>query len=418
MSKFQQEFDIAVVGAGLVGSSAALALANTAPGLSIVLLDAASASISLDEHKVAATVDDFDPRVVALTRDSQTLLQSVGAWQQVEARRLCPYTDMQVWDADGTARIAFDSSEIQEHNLGHIVENKLLVSALSDCLDRTENVLVLKLCRVDDIDYIDGMQELKLQQNAEEPVSSVRAKLVLACDGAQSPLRQIMQIATREWDYGHDAIVTTVETDKPHLGMARQRFISTGPLAYLPLARDGVAAPAEEHFCSIVWSCVPERAEQLMALDDEVFSKELGAALEFELGELKAVAKRFRIPLRQRHAREYIKPGFALAGDAAHTIHPLAGQGVNLGLKDVAAFVEQIQYAMERGVDISHYSVLRRYQRQRKADNLTMMATMEGFKRLFGSENISLRWLRNEGMRSLDKLSVLKNKIVRQAMGL
>ena len=154
-----------------------------------------------------------------------------------------------------------------------------------------------------------------------------------------------------------------------------------------------------------------------MALDDREFAKALGEALECELGELKAVAKRFRIPLRQRHARRYIKPGFALAGDAAHTIHPLAGQGVNLGLKDVAAFVEEIQYAVERDVPISHYSVLRRYQRQRMADNLSMMAAMEGFKRLFASNDISVRWLRNEGMRSLDKVSVLKNKIVRQAMG-
>ncbi|MBB6519948.1 UbiH/UbiF/VisC/COQ6 family ubiquinone biosynthesis hydroxylase [Pseudoteredinibacter isoporae] len=414
----QQEFDIAVVGAGLVGSTAALALANAVPNLNIVLLDAAKACMALADHSTATSVDDFDPRVVALTRDSQTLLQEVGAWPLLEAKRLCPYTDMQVWDAEGTARIAFDSSDIQEHNLGHIVENKLLVSALSERLTGAENITLLNECRVSEIQWLDGQQELNLQHDSDKPVTHVRATLVLACDGALSPLRQMMQIATREWDYGHDAIVTTVETDKAHQGIARQRFISTGPLAYLPLSRGGEGDSADEHFCSIVWSCIPERAEELMALDDREFSKELAAALEFELGDVKAVAKRFRIPLRQRHAREYIKPGFALAGDAAHTIHPLAGQGVNLGLKDVAAFVEQVQYAVTRDVPVSHYSILRRYQRQRMADNLTMMATMEGFKRLFGSKNISLRWLRNEGMRSLDKVGVLKNKIVRQAMGL
>ncbi|MCV6614224.1 MAG: FAD-dependent monooxygenase, partial [Cellvibrionaceae bacterium] len=156
----------------------------------------------------------------------------------------------------------------------------------------------------------------------------------------------------------------------------------------------------------------------LMALSEKEFSVELGRALEYELGEIQAVAKRFCIPLRQRHASEYIKPGFALAGDAAHTIHPLAGQGVNLGLQDVMAFVEQVEYAQRRGLGLEDISVLRRYQRARQRDNLTMMAAMESFKRLFGSGNIGLRWLRNEGMRQLQNLPWLKHKIIRQAMGL
>ena len=190
-----------------------------------------------------ASVADFDPRVVALTRDSQSLLEYVGAWSSVEAKRLCPYTDMQVWDAEGTARITFDSRDIQERNLGHIVENKLLVSALSDCFSGVGNVTVLHECRVSDIQCVNGLQELSLQHQSDKALSKLRAtKLVLACDGAQSPLREMMQIETREWDYGHDAIVTTVETSKPHMGVARQRFIRTGPLAYLPLSREAVSA--------------------------------------------------------------------------------------------------------------------------------------------------------------------------------
>lgn len=412
-------YDIAIVGAGLVGSSAALALAQVTPSLNIILLDAGSEPISVKNHIDATDVSDFDPRVVALTRDSQKLLQSIGAWDLVADKRLCPYTDMQVWDADGTARITFDCSEIHEANLGHIVENKLLVSALSEQLLKCENVTARYNCTVDSLDYIDNVNAINVQRTAQDDEGfQLRTKLVLACDGANSPLRKMMSIATREWDYGHDAIVTTVQTHKAHLAMARQRFISTGPLAYLPLSRSGDGDPAGETFCSIVWSCIPGRAEELMALDDKGFARELAVALECELGEVTAVAKRFRIPLRQRHAREYIKPGFALAGDAAHTIHPLAGQGVNLGLKDVAAFAEQIQYAVDRHVAIEHPSVLRRYQRQRMADNLTMMATMESFKRLFASGDIAVRWLRNVGMRNLDRVTALKNKVVRQAMGL
>lgn len=420
-------YDIAIVGAGLVGSTAAAALAEAVPSLKLIMLDAGPAPVALAVHKAAAGVDDFDPRVVALTRDSQALLHSIGAWQRVAEKRLCPYSDMEVWDADGTARINFDSSEIQEPNLGHIVENKLLVSALAEQLATYSNVEAWNGCTVSDVIEHEGQQTLVVNKRPLDDKASnkdqaqpieVKAQLILACDGAQSPLRQIKNIATREWDYGHDAIVTTVETSKPHQGCARQRFISTGPLAYLPLARDKAANSNNEHYCSIVWSCLPQRAEELMALDGDNFAKALGEALELELGEVKAVAKRFRIPLRQRHAKKYIQAGFALAGDAAHTIHPLAGQGVNLGLKDVAAFVEQIRYASKRGVPVNDYSILRRYQRQRMGDNLSMMATMEGFKRLFGSNDISVRWLRNEGMRSLNNVSMLKNIIVRQAMGL
>lgn len=432
-------YDIAIVGAGLVGNSAALAVAQVAPHLNIVLLDAGAEPVPIQDHTEASSVADFDPRVVALTRDSQKLLQAVGAWDIVAATRLCPYTDMQVWDAYGTGRITFDCSEIQEANLGHIVENKLLVSALTEQVLKCKNITTRYGCTVSSLERLNSenvmtVQGMAAQDNAEqdnatqdtavEDIAAVdqdhqlHAKLVLACDGANSPLRKMVNLNTREWDYGHDAIVTTVQTSKAHLAMARQRFISSGPLAYLPLARTHDCNSAEENFCSIVWSCVPERAEELMALDDKAFAKELAAALEFELGEVEAVAKRFRIPLRQRHAREYIKPGIALAGDAAHTIHPLAGQGVNLGLKDVAAFSEQIQYALDRDIAIDHYSILRRYQRQRMSDNLSMMATMESFKRLFASGDIAVRWLRNVGMRNLDRVTVLKNKVVRQAMGL
>lgn len=406
-----KQFDIAVVGAGLVGGSAALALARLAGELNIALIDAGTEPQALAAYQCAnPEVADFDPRVVALTRSSEEFFQSLGVWRAVAETRIGPYTNMAVWDGEGTARIEFDCCEVGQRNLGHIVENRLLVSALWQAISTRKNISSHLNCKVAELRSETDGQYLLLQDGRQ-----LKAKLVLACDGAHSPLREQQGLATREWDYGHQAIVTTVKTERPHGRVARQRFMATGPLAFLPLA-GGVESG--EHYCSIVWSCVPELAEQLMALSEKEFSVELGRALEYELGEIQAVAKRFCIPLRQRHASEYIKPGFALAGDAAHTIHPLAGQGVNLGLQDVMAFVEQVEYAQRRGLGLEDISVLRRYQRARQRDNLTMMAAMESFKRLFGSGNIGLRWLRNEGMRQLQNLPWLKHKIIRQAMGL
>jgi len=414
MTDTQLHFDVAVVGAGLVGSSAACALGAIDPSLNIVLIDPTTVPPLLETLKVDSPgVGDFDPRVVALTRHSQVLLEDLGAWQLLANARRCAYTDMQVWDADGTAKISFDCSEIQQDNLGHIVENRLIVSALGQCLQAAPNVTTLFGEKVSDCIKTEQHSELVLDGG-----SIITASLVLACDGANSPLRQLHDISSREWDYGHSAIVSTIKTQQPHDGVARQRFMKTGPLAFLPLASSRKTDGSEEHFCSIVWSCEHDLAKQMMSLEDADFCSELAAALEYEVGDVVEVAKRFCIPLRQRHASTYIKPGLALAGDAAHTIHPLAGQGVNLGLQDVAAFVTEVEYAHRRGVALQDYSILRRYQRARKTSNLSMMATMEGFKRLFGAENIAARWLRNEGMRQVDKLPLLKNKIIREAMGL
>jgi len=404
-----KHFDIAIVGAGLVGSSAACALAALNPKLNIALVDGGTPPKAIEAYPLMAPdVHNFDPRVVALTQQSQRLLAEVNAWPLIEKNRAGAYTDMQVWDADGTGHIEFDCSEVQQNSLGHIVENRLLVSALWQCIGQQSNIATMLETKVEDLLEMAGGNQLQLDHG-----DNISATLVLACDGALSPLRQKMQLATREWDYGHNAIVATIKTEQPHQQTARQRFMASGPLAYLPLGGD-----PNQQYCSVVWSCQPELADELMALDEQDFCQRIGAALELQLGQVLAVSKRFSIPLRQRHASDYIKPGFALAGDAAHTIHPLAGQGVNLGLQDVIAFAAEIGRALERDIDLAEPSILRRYQRSRKADNLTMMATMEGFKRLFGSNDLSVRWLRNEGMKLMNDIPILKNTIIRKAMGL
>ena len=237
--------------------------------------------------------------------------------------------------------------------------------------------------------------------------------LLVAADGGNSAIRQHFEFATREWDYGHSAIVTTVQSEAVHKQTAWQRFMPSGPLALLPLDREG-----DQHYCSLVWSQDSVEAERLMAMDDEDFCAELSRASENCIGKVIAVDKRFAIPLRQRHATDYISQRVALLGDAAHTIHPLAGQGVNLGFADVAALVETLSAQAKRGNDLGSLLTLSQYQRQRKPENLAVMAAMEGFKRLFGADNIALRLLRNIGLAKVNRLHPLKNKIIRQVMGL
>ncbi|WP_237457471.1 UbiH/UbiF/VisC/COQ6 family ubiquinone biosynthesis hydroxylase [Pseudomaricurvus sp. HS19] len=402
-------YDIVVVGAGMVGSAIACALAADPRGadLRIAVVEAGA-----DPAQFSGT--DFDPRVVALTHASRDLLDSVGAWSLIEAERACPYRHMVVWDAEGTGSIDFHAAEVQQANLGHIVENSVVTRALLGCLRALPQIELLQPARVETLlrDEENGQPQVLLADGRV-----LTSSLLLAADGANSRVRQLANMATREWSYGQQAIVTTVRTERSHDDTAWQRFLASGPLAFLPM-QTATAEGVDSHHCSIVWSLNDDCVESLMALDDEAFAAQLGEAFEMKLGAITQVDRRFCFPLRQRHAVDYVQRGIALMGDAAHTIHPLAGQGVNLGFLDVCAMRDEILRACERGVPLSDPSVLNRYQRSRKSHNLSMMGLMEGFQRLFGADNLGVRWLRNAGMRQVNRLGPLKNRLVRQAMGL
>ncbi len=232
-------------------------------------------------------------------------------------------------------------------------------------------------------------------------------------------MRRTLNIPTREWDYQQSAIVCTVETEKSHEQTAWQRFSERGPVAYLPL-RDTLRADdaRHSHFSSIVWSLDTEQARLMYSLDDNAFSKALAKELEGRLGQIKTVSERFMFSLRQRHAKAYVAEQAVLLGDAAHTIHPLAGQGLNLGLNDVHALVRIIEDAQRKGYELAHPVLLKRYQRQRKGENLAMMLGMEGFKRLFGSGDPLLRLLRNTGVNTVNEHTFIKRQIATRAMGL
>lgn len=392
--------DLIIVGAGMVGSALALALEHS--GLEILLVDGSPLSIGPFAAGAA-----FEPRVSALSAASQRILERLGAWDGMLRRRVSPYRDMRVWDGSGTGSVHFSAASVHAEVLGHIVENRVVQDALLERL-HDSRIGLLGRARVEQLRRSGDGWLLTLADGRE-----LRAPLLVAADGANSAVRRLAGCATREWDYLHHAIVTSVCCERPHAQTAWQRFTDDGPLAFLPLDRQG-----DQHWCSIVWSTVPAEAERLMALDDEAFRHELGKAFEWRLGQVTAVDPRVCIPLRQRHAKRYVESGLALIGDAAHSIHPLAGQGVNLGFLDAAVLAEVLLHALERGELPGDVRVLSRYERRRMPHNLAMMAAMEGFERLFQADPLPIRLLRNSGLNWVDELPDAKALFVRRALGL
>ncbi len=418
----EQHYDVVVGGAGIVGAALALSLArlNDQQELRVALVEPRAADSKLASASDADAA--FDSRVVALNESSRQLLIKLGVWGQIVATRACAYTRMQVRDSEGTGFIAFDSADIQQDNLGHIVENWLVLDVLREAIDEQANIDLLCPEQINSLsrsqsetragEHTQPSKDDHLVLGLENKVISTT--LLVAADGAQSKLREICGFKTRQWDYGHQAIVATLRGESSHQYVALQWFAQDGPLAFLPLqSKDG-----DSHYVSIVWSQRHERSDQLMAMSEQDFCHALSRASEAYMGNLELVSARQSFPLRQCHAIDYVQPRVALIGDAAHAIHPLAGQGVNLGLSDVRVLSEELAKCVDSGLDIGALEILQRYQRRRKPQNLAVMAAMEGFKRLFEREELPLRFLRNLGMNQLDALGPLKNRLIKQAMGL
>lgn len=397
-------FDVIVVGGGIIGATLLNLLARQCPQLSLALIDAAP------EPQGAPDLSHFDPRVVAISPASQSLFEGIEVWPELLATRVCPYRDMYVWDAEGTGHIHFNCRDIQRPALGHIIENSVLIAGLFRALQRAINTGAK-------VDCLGGVRVAEIDNTAASPAlmldngQQITAPLVVAADGAHSRLRELQAVEVEPRDYGHSAIVTTVKTAKPHHFTARQRFAEDGPLAFLPLTQNG----RDAQHCSIVWSLKHPRAEQIMALSDEDFRRTLGRTFEWSLGEIEHADPRFCFPLTERHARQYGRGGFVLVGDAAHTLHPLAGQGANLGLADVRVLAEEIQRAHARSIPLLDESLVKRYERRRRLHNTLAIAAMEGFKGLFGADEISLRWLRNSALRGVNAFPLLKNQLARLA---
>ena len=389
------KFDLAVAGGGMVGCALACGLAEL--GFRLALIERA-------EPAQMPPGTEVDQRVSALTRASQIMLENLGAWERMRRLRITPYRGMQVWDALGSGSIRFDAAELGEPDLGHIVENRVTQLALWERLEAFENVHLVCPDRVVGMDLEGRCPSLELESGAR-----IEADLLVGAEGARSPLRDMAGIRSSGWAYDQHAILATVWPERHHDHLARQRFMPTGPLALLPVA---------EGCCSIVWSTSPAEAERLISLDDGAFCTALTEASEAVLGRIQRVGPRALFPLRLRHADQYVLRGLALVGDAAHGIHPLAGQGVNLGFLDAAVLVDVLREARDRGRPLGDLSTLRRYERARRGGNLEMLGAMDLFKRLFSNTNPALGVMRNLGLRLADRSGPLKRLMARRAMGL
>ncbi|WP_185423290.1 FAD-dependent 2-octaprenylphenol hydroxylase [Aeromonas hydrophila] len=390
-----QNVDVVIVGGGMVGLGLAAALKGSA--LKVAVIEGQLPEPALDEAP--------DNRVSALSLASQRILQQVGAWRGIEARRLQPYVQMEVWEQDSFGRIAFDAASLRQPELGHIVENRVIQLALLEAILDGDNIQLLSPARASSLQSGEAGSLLLLEDGR-----ALSAKLVVAADGAHSWVRRQADIPLTSWDYGHHALVATVRCAEPHEAVARQIFTPEGPLAFLPLWQPDL--------CSIVWSVPAARAEALCQCDEEQFNRQLTTAFDGRLGLCKVAGGRSAIPLTARYARDFARERLVLVGDAAHTIHPLAGQGVNLGLLDAAALAEQILRNQAAGKDIGRLANLRGYERWRKSEAASMLAAMEGLKRLFAGANPLKKLVRGAGLCAFDLLTPLKQSVIRAAMGL
>lgn len=395
MSERAGDTVVAVVGGGAVGAALACALGHE--GIPTALVEARP-------PRGPACGDPWRLRVSALTEASRRMLQALGAWQALASERLEPIRGMEVWDAAGSGRIRFDADELGLDAIGYIAENEALQGALWQRLESMPAVRVVAPARVEALQPEGAKAVLALDTG-----EALEASLVVAADGRDSPLRRAAGVPVRGWEYDQSGLVAAVRPAVHHGGVARQRFLPTGPLAFLPLP-DGA--------CSIVWSVPRRQAEALLELPADDFAERLGAAFGHALGPVLEVGERAAFPLRLQHATRYAARRLVLAGDAAHAIHPLAGQGLNLGLMDAAALAEVLIAAWRRGGDLGDPRYLHRYERWRKGENLAMMAVMDAFKRMFGSSLPPLVALRGLGLRWVDRALPLKRSIMRRAMGL
>ena len=399
----RHDFHIVIVGGGMVGACAA-ALAAVDPRLAELRIAV------LEAHPPASPPQgDVDLRVSAVSRASQRILTAVGAWPLVPPQSLSPYEEMIVWDAaskpGGAGAIHFSASATSEPNLGHIVENRRLQWALYDCPPFRQRVTLLRA----ELAGLTLERDRAVVSLGDGRVLS--AALVVGSDGAASLSRKLAGIETAGWNYDQRALVTHVRTERPHARTAWQRFLADGPIAYLPLA-DGRS--------SIVWTSRPAHAEHLAACPPEEASREIEQALDGVLGKVEVAAPRMHFPLRLTHARQYCKERFALVGDAAHSIHPLAGQGVNLGFLDCAALVQVLAQELADGGTVealAELRVLRRYERWRKSENLIALGMVDGLNRLFSTSDETLGWIRRSGLGAVNRSALAKRFFIGRALG-
>ena len=344
-----------------------------------------------------------DLRVSALSIASKNILETIGAWEGILNRRFCPFRRMRVWETAGDTE--FCSDDIGHSALGYIVENRVTQLALLDRLQAFDNIELVCPVGIKKINYAIGQaSEIELENGR-----LLSAKLIVAADGGQSRVRQTVGLGVTSWDYKQHALVIYIETAYGQQDITWQRFLASGPQAFLPLTGN---------YGSIVWYNSPDEVNRLKTLSHDALKEEMLAAFPDCLGEVNKVLGVASFPLKRQHAQNYVKSGVVLVGDAAHMINPLAGQGVNIGLLDAAALAEVLIDAAKKGLEPGDLTVLKRYEKMRRNENLKMMTVMDIFYQVFSNEVLPLKFIRNLGLGLAERILPAKNKVMRNAMGL
>lgn len=436
-----QKFDVLIVGAGMVGLTLALALRKNSQ-LTIAIVDTLA---------VPELDDTIDVRVSAVNVASKNIFANLGVWSALENSRVQDYQHMHVWDKAGLGKLDFSAKDSvtfpSEDNLGWIIENKVIRHALWQQAELDEGIHFFNNNKLATISQGDSEvfatfasepssdDDHNLVNNGSStPPPPIIAKLVVGADGANSWVRRQMNMAMIFKDYDHHAIVATVQCPQGHKNTAWQVFLPTGPLAFLPLSsvksktsaksdasKQGITESVND-LCSIVYSTSPEDAKRLTALDATDFAKELTAASDGKLGDISLKSERFTYPLTMRLAQDFVKDRVVLIGDAAHTIHPLAGQGVNLGLLDAAALAQTLTAKLnahdENHAELVNISDLKAFSRWRKSEATEMITAMAGIKQAFAPQQSPVKLLRGIGMNILNNFSPAKNRLIAQALGI
>ena len=382
-----KEYDIIIVGGAMVGQAFALSMCNKTQA-SIAIIEPNNPNPKLDK--------DFHTRVSAITPSSEAFLQSIGVWDLIERKHT--FTQTKVWDQNSHGNLDFSAQDEQLPHLGHIIENDAIQSALFSALTKTSVDFIS--AKLDTIDKSDQSYHLRLDNG-----QSLSCNLLIGADGARSRVRDLAGIEFSQTDYGQKAIVCNIQSNKPFDNTTWQRFLSDSIIALLPLG---------ESQASIVWSAENHLADELLTLSSQDFAKRLSSGVEYRFGLFEVLSKIQAFPLVERSAKEYVKENLALIGDAAHNIHPLAGQGVNLGFADAHELSQQL---IQSHKPMGEYSVLRAYARARRLDNELMAKTMTGLNWIYKENNEPLRWLRGFGMNLINETPELKSFFQAHALG-